>query len=340
MRRYYCTYFDSVYLPRGLALLRSLRVHASPFDLWVLCLDEQSYTLLTALAYPEVHPIRLEELEQGDVPLAEAKGNRSRVEYYFTLTPTLPLWILDRNPHVEVISYIDADLFVFSSVRPLFDELGEGSVLIIEHRFPARLHGKGFDRVGRFNVGWLTFRRNDEGMACLRRWRDQCLEWCYDRPEDGKFADQKYLDEWPARYPSLVVLQHKGANVAPWNVESYHVRVRGTAVSVDGQPLMFYHFQGLKKLYGPIYESGLGPYKIRLRRSIRRGIYRPYLKALDEVTRELRRATGFDAALRTRRLPHRPTTWLKVKGFLEFVRDVVLRGTFVISVPERREHGG
>jgi len=212
--------------------------------------------------------------------------------------------------------------------------------LIIEHRFPARLQSKGSNRVGRFNVGWLTFRRNSEGMACLQRWRDQCLEWCYDRSEDGKFADQKYLDEWPAQYHSLVVLQHQGANLAPWNLENYDIRVREGTVRVDGQLLMFYHFQGLKQLYGPVFESGLGPYKMHLRRSVRRGIYRPYLKVLDEVTRELLYNTGFDAALRTRRLRHRPTLWLKVKGFLEFIRDVLLRGTFVVSLPGRRDHDG
>jgi hypothetical protein len=336
MTRHFCTYFDSVYLPRGLALYRSMLAHAGSFRFWVLCLDAEAHRILTALSYPEIVPIRLEDVERGDQELLQAKGNRSQVEYYFTLTPSLPRWILKTAPEVELVSYVDADLFLFSDPAPLFDELGAGSVMIIEHRFPPRLQAKGFARVGRFNVGWLTFRRDAEGLACLERWRNQCIEWCYDRTEDGKFADQKYLDDWPGRYRSLVVLQHPGGNLAPWNVENYRIRASGDGeVTVNGHPLIFYHFQGLKHLYGPLYESGFGPYKTPLPRAVRRGIYRPYLKVLHEVMEEVRGRTGFDAAAGTKRLRQRPTLWLKIKGMLEFLRDVVFRRTFVIYRPPR-----
>jgi hypothetical protein len=341
MTRHFCTYFDSVYLPRGLALYRSMLTHAGSFRLWVLCLDDEAHRILAALSYPEIVPIRLEEVERGDQELLQARGNRSQVEYYFTLTPSLPRWILKTAPEVEMVSYVDADLFLFSDAAPLFDELGAGSVMIIEHRFPPRLQARGCNNVGRFNVGWLTFRRDAEGLACLERWRDQCIEWCYDREEDGKFADQKYLDDWPGLYRSLVILQHPGGNLAPWNVENYRIRaVDDGRVTVDGRPLVFYHFQGLKHLYGPLYESGFGHYKTRLPRAVRRGIYRPYLKALHDVMDEVRGRTGYDAAAGTKRLRQRPTCWLKIKGMLEFLRDVVFRRTFVIYQPPRRGING
>lgn len=341
MTRNFCTYFDTFYLPRGLALYRSLLAHAGPFRLWVLCLDNEAHDILTKLAYPEIIPLHLEELEHGDAPLVQAKGNRSRVEYYFTLTPILPRWILTNSSDVEMITYIDADLYFFSDLTPLFDELGGGPVMIIEHRFPPRLKAKGFERVGRFNVGWLTFRNNREGLACLERWREQCIEWCYDRTEDGKFADQKYLDDWPGEFPSLVILQHPGGNVAPWNAENYLFRSSGNgAVTVDGTPLIFYHFQGLKHLAGPVYESGFGMYKTRLPRVVRTHVYRPYLQALAEIIDEVRERTGFDAEARTRRLRHRPTLLAKVKGMLEFVRDVIFRRTFIIHQGRAGERHG
>jgi len=90
--RYFCTYFDRNYLPRGLALYRSLQCHCPAFQLWVLCMDAACYETLSALALPDVHLIAREDFEAGDEGLLAAKQTRSLIEYYFTCTPSLPLW--------------------------------------------------------------------------------------------------------------------------------------------------------------------------------------------------------------------------------------------------------
>jgi hypothetical protein len=91
---YFCTYFDRNYLPRALALYRSLREHCSEFRLWELCMDEATHEALTQLKLPEVERIALNDLERNDDLLLRAKQNRSQVEYYFTCTPSLPLYVL------------------------------------------------------------------------------------------------------------------------------------------------------------------------------------------------------------------------------------------------------
>ncbi|MDO8722362.1 MAG: hypothetical protein Q7J31_09050, partial [Syntrophales bacterium] len=210
---YFCTYFDRNYLSRGLAMYRSLREHCPEFRLWVLCMDEATLEASTQFDLPEVELISLPDFEKDDEPLVWAKQNRSQVEYYFTCTPSLPLYVLNHWPEVNLITYLDADLFFFASPAPLFEELGAGSVAIIGHRFPPHLRDK--ERYGIYNVGWLSFRRDENGFVCLNWWRERCIDWCYDREEDGRFADQKYLDDWPSRFQNLIVLQHKGANLAP-----------------------------------------------------------------------------------------------------------------------------
>ena len=67
--RHFCTYFDRHYLVRGLALYRSLKEHAGPFTLWVLCFDEWSYDVLTKLAEPDLRPIALADFERDDPEL-------------------------------------------------------------------------------------------------------------------------------------------------------------------------------------------------------------------------------------------------------------------------------
>ncbi len=276
---YFCTYFDKNYLPRGLALYYSLRQHCHEFSLWILCMDQASFSVLTKLALPSVNLLSLAKFEQKDELLVNAKRNRSKIEYYFTCTPSLPLYILNNWPEVDLITYIDADLFFFASPTPLFDELETKSIAIIGHRYPPHLIE--LERFGIYNVGWLSFRRDENALDCLNWWRKQCLEWCYDREEDGRFADQKYLDDWPDRFKNVVVLEHKGANLAPWNLGNYqlHSRDRKT-VMADEQPLLFFHFHGLKKIFQYLYDPGWIEYGIKPSKVIRQQIYKPYLRLL------------------------------------------------------------
>lgn len=245
---HFCTYFDSNYLLRGITLYRSLKKHCeTPFRFYALCLDEDAFNALTKLGEENIVPVELKDVEQWDHELLAAKENRSRIEYYFTLSPILPLYVFDRFQGVDAVTYLDADLMFFSSPEPIYGELGERSIFVTEHRFSEKL--KEAARYGRFNVQCQTFRNDDIGLACLHRWREQCLEWCYDRLEDGKFADQKYLDEWPGLYgDSLVISRHPGIGVAPWNIASLAIRSQEGEITVDGESLVFYHFAGFSLL--------------------------------------------------------------------------------------------
>jgi hypothetical protein len=139
-------------------------------------MDRISHEALTMLELPDVHAIALADYERDDKALLEAKQNRTLIEYYFTCSPSLPLFILDNHRDVDLITYLDADLFFFADPTPVFDELGDRSIGIIGHRFPASL--RGLERFGVYNVGWLSFRRNAQALACLHWWRERCLEWC------------------------------------------------------------------------------------------------------------------------------------------------------------------
>jgi hypothetical protein len=284
---YFCTYFDVNYLSRGLALHRSLKAVGADFELFVLCMDRAAHGSLNDLALPEITPIMLDELETADPALKAAKSNRSRIEYYFTCTPALPRYILEKRTDVDLVTYLDADLFFFSTPQPLFDELGDGSVAIIAHRFPQYLRDR--EQYGIYNVGWVTFRRDAAGLECLEWWRDRCLEWCYDRIDGNRFADQKYLDDWPTRFRKVVVLGHPGANLAPWNLGNHSVSADGNSVTVDSKPLIFFHFHGLKQRGRWVYDPGWKEYGIAPSKVLRTMIYLPYIRVLRSVTRLVQR---------------------------------------------------
>jgi hypothetical protein len=281
--RHYCTYFDSRYLPRGLALYHSLVRHAGNFCLWVLCLDEACLTTLRTLNLPNLRALPLAELEVGDPELRATKDHRSLIEYYFTCSPCWPYHILktaECSPHE--ITYLDSDLYFFSSPEPVFDELAEGSVAIVPHRLTPEIQRK-FGRFGAYNVGWLTFRATPDGLACLDWWRQRCIDWCFDRVEADRYADQKYLERFQELFPGVVVIQHPGVNLAPWNLGRHTVSCQGKQVLVDGKGLIFFHFQGLSQVAGRIFDGNLVPYRACMTKMIRREIFQPYVTELYEL---------------------------------------------------------
>lgn len=276
MLEHYCTYFDQNFLPRGLALHASLMRHAGDFVLHVLCLDDRAHSILERLQLPRLRLLRLAELEQADPALSIARTRRSWVEYVWTLTPMLILHVLERAA-LRRVTYLDADLYFYSSPAPIYEEFGSASIMLIPHRFH-RIVERATRLNGIFNVGMMTFCRDDNGLQALRWWREQCLDACHANHRDGKFGDQKYLDDWPARFAGVKVITHRGANVAPWNVGQYRVLRESDGVTIDGVPLIFFHFHKLDILGGRWFRIGM-----RISRVRRRVIYPPYLKALAEA---------------------------------------------------------
>lgn len=239
----YCTLFDSKYLSRGLALHESLISVGASFHLYILAMDNEARETLQTIKLPHVSVISLEEFEDPD--LLAVKNTRSRQEYCWTCTPSIIRYCLNTFNLAEC-TYLDADLFFFADPGILLSELGEKSVLITEHRyFPD------FDQSetsGKYCVQFMTFRNNQDGRDVLEWWRNACNEWCFARHENGKFGDQKYLDDWAERYEQVQVLSHHGGGVAAWNVQSYDILKEDGKIVVreinTGKfwDLVFYHF--------------------------------------------------------------------------------------------------
>jgi hypothetical protein len=244
-------------------------------------MDDGALDALRALDLPEVVAIPLAELEAADPELRQARETRSRVEYCYTCSPCLPRYLFQRDGEIDLLTYLDADLFFYSNPQPLFDELGDGSIGIIPHRFSRGLGER--EKFGKYNVGWISFRRDANGLACLDWWREQCLDWCYARLEGDRYADQKYLDRWPELFQGVRELIHKGANLGPWNLGNYKITESGGHVFVDEQPLLFFHFSSFLQVSPWLYNTNLSFWHFRPSRTVRRGIAGPYIEALSQV---------------------------------------------------------
>ena len=274
----YCTLFDKNYLTRGLALYGSLLRHCREFRLVVLCLDEATFETLTVLALPNVELVALSSLEKSDTELIRARSQRSALEYYFTCKPALMRFLAEEYPDAQRITYLDSDLFYFSDPGLLEHEHEGTTVALTPHRFPARLAER--NRFGRFNAGWVSASCSQEGRRFIDWWRERCLEWCRLEVQDDRFGDQKYLDQVPILFSRVSILDHPGANLAPWNLDGFDIRRSEGAVAVDGYLLVFFHFHGVRRLLYRIYDSGLYGYGVKLSAQVRRCIYGPYFAEL------------------------------------------------------------
>jgi hypothetical protein len=269
-------------------MYESLRSHSGDFILYVFPFDDRCFEVLKSLNLDKVVVISLQQFETEE--LKKVKKERSRAEYCWTCTPSVIKYVID-NFGAPECTYLDADLFFYSDPEALLAELDSNgkNVLITEHRysFLPRLYEE--KRGGRFCVQFMTFRNEPDSLAVLERWRSQCIEWCFARYEDGKFGDQKYLDEWPSLYDNVHILEHQGGGVAPWNLNRYSFALRNNVLSGcvkrngAGFRVVFYHFQYVKfKAEGLI---DIGWYLIPS--SVKNLFYKPYIGRILEIEKRI-----------------------------------------------------
>jgi len=261
-------------------MYRSLKTTGEDFTLYVVCFDELTYQVLVKLALPGLKAIPLEAFESPQ--LLAVKGQRTAGEYCWTCTSHVIQFVLN-NYRLSEVTYLDADLFFYEKPSVLLEKFAQSdaSVMITPHRYTPRYDKS--STCGIYCVQFMTFKANACGLAALQWWQDRCIEWCYARFEDGKFGDQKYLDDWPERFPGIYVLEYIGGGVAPWNIQQYLLAQRNGKLLVNGLPLVFYHFHAYTHYTDQTHN--LGPY--RLDRDVVNLIYRPYVEALADALQEI-----------------------------------------------------
>lgn len=241
--RHYVTLFDSAYATKGTLMLHSLaEVSGGQYECVVIALDDH----VAAMRLPHATVVPYRDLEAAVPELAEVRRTRTHREWCWTLASAALRWRLGQVAPDEVVTYLDADLAFFSDPAAAFAELGDRSIGIVPHRF-APIYQHYEPTSGRFNVSWVSLRRDAVGTACAEEWSRQVLAHC----AEDDCGDQRYLDAWPAQYgDNLHVFQSPGMGVAPWNVFAYEI---GEGPTVDGQPVVFYHYHELQETTEPAH---------------------------------------------------------------------------------------
>ncbi|MFN9709792.1 MAG: hypothetical protein ACK55K_00070 [Bacteroidota bacterium] len=286
--KYFATLFDINYLSRGVALYESLRKHEDLFMLYVLCLDNETHQYFNDRheQYKHIQAIPLTDLENFDQDLLEAKTNRSKVEYYFTISPCLPLFLL-RQFNLPHICTLDADILFYDSTDSIFNHLENHSIIITPHNFSESI--KKLDKHGLYNVSFQIFKNDKWGIDCLEDWRKKCINWCKDilDLENQRFCDQLYLNDWPANYgEKLYVINNTGAGLAPWNLNNYKIYQQDQLFWVNQSRLIYFHFHGFKILGEKFATNGFRTYSVKENQHIL-ALYKNYWEILESINNTL-----------------------------------------------------
>ena len=298
----FCTKFDHRYLDRGLALYDSLQRLVPGCQFHVLALSGECAKFLEAAGLPHLHVVTTEDLCRLEPRLEVCKSDRNKASFVFTQTPFLVLHALQSTIAGGCLTYIDADTYFFSSPEAVIAGAGDYDTCLTRHNFAA--HWEPTDLFGEFNTGWVGFRHTRGGVACAEWWAERCLEWCHDRPEGGKFGDQKYLEGFLDQPARVAILDTPGVNCAPWNASNRRFARRSCRTYVDGQELVHFHFSLMERIgsfcVAPRFEQQLvrnspglaryvySPYSRKLRAAVNHfGVPKTFLRPRKQTTREM-----------------------------------------------------
>ncbi len=267
---HYVTLLNSLFLPQCLALHESMVRHVRDYTLWVLCIDDETHDILMKLHLKNVRPLMLRHYETED--LLRVKSERTIGEYCWTLTPFAPRFVFEFDQSVTRVTYIDADLWFRKDPAPIFREFEQSgkAVMITDHSY-APVEDLSATS-GQFCVQFMIFTRG-RGEMVRKWWEEKCLNWCYARFEDGKFGDQKYLDQWPVTFAESVhILQNRELALAPWNASRYPY---GSCI--------FYHFHALRLV--SLHRVEMGNYFIPL--GLNKYVYKVYFSDIKDAIERL-----------------------------------------------------
>jgi hypothetical protein len=264
--KHYVTNLNLGFLPQGLALYKSMQRHLQSFQFWIVCMDQDCFDALQALNLPNMRLIDFSGVESD--AYCRLRGERTVAEYCWTIKPLNPYIVFSLDPMVDQVTSLDADLWFLRDPDLIFQEFTSSgkSVLVTEHAYLPQ-----YDQLsssGVFCSQWITFVRN-RSEPLRKWWQEQCFQWCFNRAEDGKFGDQKYMESWPTLFPGAVhSLSNPRLILAPWNAQDINLE-NGVA----------YHFHGLRILDNSQY-AVKSFYSIS--DECERKIYKPYLMDLSD----------------------------------------------------------
>ena len=278
-------YFSENYASRAALLGRSLKPYLNGGQIHAMVTDRVANEIAVREGFKVYH---MSEIEQSRN--FHDWDKKTFAEKLFTLGPAFTFRVIAGLPAGRRVLYLNSDIFFLGDPHNLWETPESWDVQLFPHHY-SLINKIRLKKFGELNAGAMAITKSEESLKVIENWANQCASWCFDRAENGKYADQKYLEDFERWSVKVSVAKSKAMNLASW--------VSG-AKKEDFQNCIFYHFHGLVAQGEYIVLPHLQ--YLRLAKKLEKDMHRDYLKKLESLDSEL----GIKASLSPRNSASRP----------------------------------
>ena len=231
------------YLAQAAILAQSFNQYNPKFPFYVLVLDgdESDYGCLG----PSAQIVLLSDLPIETFEWHAMATAYEVMEFATAIKPKFLEFLLNDGSPSAI--YLDPDIEVFSHLDGIEQELQKTSIVLTPHclhpipRDGMETSEKTLRHAGIFNLGFIGVAQ--DGRDFLLWWHERLrTEAVVDLP-NALFTDQRWIDFVPSLFPCSI-LRDPGLNVAYWNLHERSLSKENDAISVNGEPLKFFHYSG------------------------------------------------------------------------------------------------
>jgi len=249
----FCTIVTESHIPYALTLFKSVSEHYSnaKFSLLICgCSQDQICELGNFSENIEIFTeSSFDQNQNARQIIKKYQNNPDHLRW--SLKASLLLFLVQERCDKAI--YFDSDIFVVGGLQVLTRQLEEYKCLLTPHWRPIDpcVDSINFElcfQHGIYNAGFFGI--SNKGIDILKWWESVCLYKCSTVVRKGYYVDQRYLDIIPTYFNSVKPVQHRGCNIAFWNLKTNTRTIEDGKLKILGkwEPI-FIHFSPLTIRY-------------------------------------------------------------------------------------------
>lgn len=238
-----CTIISRNYAAYAKTLEESLRISNPDLDFYVLVVDVRDDGFAAQAGFANLVWVE-------DLGIPDFRAMAFQFDILELNTDVKPFMLQRLAKDYEFFFYLDPDIYVYGSLQGLSDRLAEGTAIITPHITSPIDDGKkpgevDFLKAGIYNLGFFGARRCPESERLLAWWGKRCSTLGFNDARQGLFVDQRFIDFAPSLFDGIVIERSPAYNAAYWNLHERRFASSDAGPTVNGIPLVFFHFSGL-----------------------------------------------------------------------------------------------